>query len=161
MLAQPGPGAGAVAKALMADPLNLHEFLLSRLNAANPAAAAPSDALLIRVLGRRPPTDLNYAAELTASISEAAGQAARTSTGEVHISLAGAYAVAAEDQASIRRDAMESVAGSVVLLVVLFFAAYRKPIRLFCLAFLPVAVGTFWGFGAYGFLPRKSVRLRR
>jgi len=39
MLSQPGPGAGAIAKALMADPLSLHDFLLPRLAAANPVRA--------------------------------------------------------------------------------------------------------------------------
>jgi len=150
MLSQPGPGAGAIAKALMADPLSLHDFLLPRLAAANPVRAnANPDALLIRVLGRRPPTDLSYAAQLTEAIRAAAQEAAPDG---LHISLAGAYAVAAEDQQSIRRDAIESVTGSVVLLLLLFIAAYSTPIPLFCLAFAPVAVGTFWGFGAYGFL---------
>jgi uncharacterized protein len=148
MLAQPGPGAGAIAKALMADPLDLHQFLLPRLAAANPARDVP-DAQLIRVLGRRPPTDLTYAAQLTESISAAARQAAPEG---IQVSLAGAYAVAAEDQAAIRRDAIESITGSVLLLLLLFVAVYRRPIRLFHFAFAPVAIGIFWGFGAYGFL---------
>jgi uncharacterized protein len=150
MLAQPGPGAGAIAKALMADPLDLHDFLLPRLAAASPISDfAHPDALLIRVLGRRPPTDLTYAAALTESVSAAIQQA---SPDGLQVSLAGAYAVAAEDQASIRRDAIESVTGSVALLLLLFIAVYRRPIRLFHLAFGPVAVGIFWGFGAYGVL---------
>ena len=40
-----------------------------------------------------------------------------------------------------------SVTSSVLLLQVLFIVAYRKPVRYFLLAFVPVALGLLYGFG--------------
>jgi predicted RND superfamily exporter protein len=42
-----------------------------------------------------------------------------------------------------------TVTGSVILLQGLFLLVYRRPFRTFLLAFLPVAMGVLYGFGAY------------
>jgi predicted RND superfamily exporter protein len=157
MLSQPGPAASALAKAMMADPLGLHEFFVSHLAGAQPfptyqnsdALIAPDGrAILIRVLGKHPPTDFEYAKELCSAMSDAA---ARADPRGLRVEFSGGYAIAAVSAASIRHDAIVSVVGSVALLLVLFVGVYRRPIRLFHLAFAPVAMGTLWGFGAYGF----------
>jgi uncharacterized protein len=154
MLAQPGPAAAALAKTFLQDPLSLHDFLLPRLSQANPMSmntgallSADGRALLIRVLGRRSPTDLTYADRLTDAMNQAMRDA---SPRGLRVVLTGAYPIAAISQRSIRRDAVESVVGSILLLAGLFILAYRRPMRLFCLAIAPVAVGATWGFGAYG-----------
>lgn len=157
MLSQPGPAAQAVSKAMMQDPLALHDFLASFLATAQPMATYHNSdalispdgrALLIRVIGRRPPTDLAYADALTDAVSTAVAQ---SSPAGLRVSLAGAYPIAAISQKSIRRDAIESVIGSILLLMAVFCVVYLRPIGMFHLAFAPVALGTLWGFGAYGF----------
>lgn len=156
MLSQPGPAAEAVSKAMMQDPLALHDFLSSLLSASRQMATYEnSDALispdgkslLIRVIGKRPPTDLDYAVALTDAIRACVEQASPDGLG---VGLAGAYPIAAISERSIRRDAIESVISSVLLLIAVFVGVYRKPIGMFQLAFAPVALGIFWGFGAYG-----------
>ncbi|MGA2229791.1 MAG: MMPL family transporter [Tepidisphaeraceae bacterium] len=160
MLSQPGPAAGAVSKAMMQDPLGLHDFLTPLLAASRPmrtyqdgdALISPDGrAILIRVIGNRPPSDLAYARALTDAIGAAAIDAAPDG---LKVSLAGAYPIAAISQRSIQHDAAESVVGSVLLLAAVFAAAYRRPIGMFLLAFTPVALGTLWGFGAYGVVLR-------
>lgn len=156
MLSQPGPAASALGKALMQDPLGLHEFLMSRLAGAQPfptyqdsdALISPDGrALLIRVLGRRPPTDFVYAGQLCDAMRDCS---TRAQPGGLRVEFGGGYAIAAVSAASIRHDSISSAVGSVVSLLVLFILVYRRPIRLFHLAFAPVAIGALWGFGAYG-----------
>jgi predicted RND superfamily exporter protein len=155
-MSQPGPAASAMAKAFLQDPLSLHEFLIPHLTGAAPFAtyqnsgnliSADGRALLIRILGKQPPTDLEYSNLLSNEIQQAVDASAPQG---LHVALGGAYPIAALSQRSIRRDAIESVFGSVLLLLALFCIVYRRPIGLFHLAFGPVVIGTLWGFGAYG-----------
>ena len=161
MMTQPGPAAGAMAKAMMQDPLFLHDFLIPRLTGSRPmqtyqnsdALISPDGrSLLIRVLGKRPPTDLGYAAALNGAISAAAAAAEPRG---LTVEFAGSYPIAAISARAIRRDAIESVIGSIALLAALFVVVYRRPVRMFHLAFAPIALGTMWGFGAYGFSLRE------
>ncbi len=161
MLAQPGPAAGAMAKALMQDPLALHDFLLPKLREAEPmgtyqnsdALIAPDGkSLLIRVLGKKPPTDLPYSRALSAAIVDACRSAQPRG---LNVQFSGAYAIAAASERSIRRDAITSIVSSVALLMALFLVAFRRPLRLFHLAFAPVALGVLWGFGIYGLVLRN------
>jgi uncharacterized protein len=156
MLSQPGPAAGALAKAMMQDPLFLHDFFVPRLAASRPmrtyqnsdALLSPDgQALLIRVLGTKPPMDLAYDVTLTDAIRAAAETAAPRG---LVVELAGAYPIAALSQRAIRIQAIESIIGSILLLLGLFIVAYRRSFRMFHLAFAPVAVGVLWGFGTYG-----------
>ena len=158
MLSQPGPAGGAIAKALIQDPLNLHEFLLPQLTAAKPfstfqnsdAQLSPDGrALLIRVLGNKPTTDLDYSRALTHA-AEAATAAADPH--DLRVIYTGAYAIADDTARSIRRDAINSSISSVLLMFAIFAIVYRRPIRMFHLAFVPVALGTLWGFGLYGWI---------
>jgi predicted RND superfamily exporter protein len=157
MMSQPGPMAQAVSKAMMQDPLSLHDFLSSLLTASRPMTtyqnsdaliASDGHALLIRVIGRHPPEDLGYARALTDAITAAVDRAAPDG---LRVGLAGSYPIAALSQRSIQRDAAEGIVSSILLLLAVFVIFYRRPIGMFHLAFAPVAIGVLWGFGAYGF----------
>ena len=157
MMSTPGPAADALAKVLLKDPLRLHEFLLDRMaghlpfspESANGGGAFLSNdgrGLLIRVRGRRPVSDLEFAKEFTAVTHAIAGG---VNTDHLSIDYSGAYAIATRSEQAIRHDMIESVVSSVICLQVLFIFAYRRPFRSFLLAFLPVALGLLYGFGVY------------
>jgi predicted RND superfamily exporter protein len=160
LISTPGPAAGAFAKAILQDPLRLHEFLLDRLASLRPlrtygnshAFISPDGrALLIRIRGRRPVSDLEFCNRFTAAIR---GLADRVNTGGLRIEYSGAYAIAAVTAQAIRRDMISSVISSVVLLQLLFLIAFRRPFRSFFLAFAPVVLGILFGFAAYAMLSR-------
>jgi predicted RND superfamily exporter protein len=160
MLAAPGPAAGALAKALLQDPLRLHEFIEDRLAASRPMKTYQnSDAflsedgrsLLIRIAGARPPSDMEFCKRLTARVSFLAGAA---NSNGLLLEFSGAYPIAAQSERSIRRDSISSVNGSVLCLLLLFIVAFRKPLRLFTITFAPVALGVLYGFGVYALFSR-------
>lgn len=165
LLAQPGPAAGGLAKALSRDPLRLFEFLTSRLSAIQlPGAAAMSEtngayfssdrrSLLIRIGGARSPNDFSFARALTSDVTQMASAENRD---DLRIDIAGAYAMAAHSAKRIQSDCISDVVTTVIGLIVLFIIACRRPMRLFTFAFLPVAGGLLWGFGAYAIL-RQSI----
>lgn len=153
MISAPGPAAGALSGALLQDPLRLHEFILNELNARRPfKSAGNTDAflspngrsLLIRVIGKKSLGDLEFAKQMTATVAALAKEANNTA---LELDIAGGYAIAAASERAIRRDMIVSVISSVVLLQALFIVAYRRPVRYFLLAFVPVAVGILFGFG--------------
>jgi len=155
LLATPGPAAGAMAKTVAHDPLRLHEFFLDRLAGQRPfhtykngdAFLSPDGkALLIRVIGKQPPNNLEFARKLTEGVARA-GAAANSDA--LKLEYAGAYAIAAQSERAIRRDMIETVIGSIVLLQLLFLIAYRNAFALFALAFGPVGLGILLGFGIY------------
>jgi predicted RND superfamily exporter protein len=160
MMAAPG-AAGAMAKALMRDPLRLRDFLggfLRKLQAAIPFTARQgTDAfispdgrsLLVRVRGSRSPGDLDYCKAL---VKDVAAVADRVNTDHLELRYAGSYAIAAESAAAIRADMISTVAGSVLCLQLLFLIAYRGAFKLFALAFGPIAMGLLLGFGVYSTL---------
>lgn len=152
LLSSPGPAAAALSKIVQQDPLRLHEFILSRLAAQQPfqtyqnseAFLSPDGRhLLIRIVGQKPPSDLGFSRQLTATI---ASLTAQVNADRLTIELAGAYAISAASEHSIRQDMISSVTGSVILMQILFLLAYRNFFR-FILAFIPVAVGIVLGFG--------------
>jgi uncharacterized protein len=158
LMAAPGPAAEALARALVRDPLRLHEFVLDRLAAQKPFdtyagtdafISADGEHLLIRVTGARPPSNLEFSKQLTSTVSELVEQVNADNL-EVHIS--GAYAIAAASERSIRRDMIASVVGSIIMLQLFFLLAFRRPLRTFLFAFGPVALGVLYGFGGYGLL---------
>jgi predicted RND superfamily exporter protein len=158
ILSAPGPAADALSKIMRADPLRLHEFLMARLASQKPfrtyqngdAFISPDGrSLLIRVIGRQPPNDLEFCKALMTGVTRLAESVNRDG---LSLEYAGSYAIATRSERSIRRDMIESVIGSVVLLQLLFLVAYRSPFKLFALAFGPVALGILLGFGVYGFV---------
>lgn len=162
MLAVPGPAAASLGKALLRDPLRLHEFLIDQLGRLNgsgmkfgggagppgqqPFLSPDGRSLLIRVSGTRPPSDLAFCREIVDGVTGATRDA---NAGGLDVRIAGAYAVAAYNAAAIRHDAILGVNGSVVGILVLFAIFYRRPLRLFSFAFLPMAAGIAWGFGLF------------
>jgi predicted RND superfamily exporter protein len=157
MVATPGPAGAALAKVLLKDPLRLHEFVMDRLVGSRPFRTYENGesfltpdgrSLLIRVRGVRPPSDIEYSKEFTRVMQ---GLAASVNTDGLTLDFAGSYPIAAASERAIRHDMIVSVTGSVVLLQLLFVLAYRKPFRLFALAFAPVAIGVLVGFAANSF----------
>lgn len=155
LVSAPGPAAQALAKAFLKDPLRLHEFMLSRLTASRPfktfensdAFLSPDGrSLLTRIAGTRAPSDMDFAKRLMSRVKAAAE---RVNTDHLQIDYTGAYAIATTAERGIRSDMIATVTGSVVLLQALFIVAYRRPFRAFVLAFVPVAIGILYGFGAY------------
>jgi len=156
MLAVPGPAAGGLAKALVQDPLRLHEFLMPRFAALARAGGSieggggffsPSGRdLLIRIEGTRPPSDLDYAKQITERVNALANSA---NADGLELRLSGAFAIAAHNADAIRHDAVIGCTASVVTLAGWFLLLYRRPVRMFMMAFIPVALGLIWGFGLY------------
>jgi predicted RND superfamily exporter protein len=159
-LSAPGPAAGALAKALLKDPLRLHEFLLERFRGARslaPGGGTPGGepapflspdgrSLLIRIPGTRPPSDLDFTRDFTARVALAAEA---VNADRLDVRYAGAYAIAAASERAIRSDAISSSTTSFLYLGALFFLVYRAPVKLFTLAFGPVVFGILLGAGAY------------
>jgi hypothetical protein len=155
MISAPGPAAEALAKVLLQDPLHLHDFILDRLLASRPFRTYKgSDAfisedgtsLLIRIIGKRPPSDLEFSKQMISVLSPLIQGA---NTDHLDVEISGAYAIAAASERSIRHDMIWSVISSVVCLVLLFAVVYRRPFQLFSLGFIPVVIGILFGFGAY------------
>lgn len=158
MLAAPGPAAQGLSKLVLLDPLRLHEFIVNRLRKISPiktykdstAFLSPDGrSILIRIPGRRPVSDLQFSKDFTAAIERIAGA---VNADHLQLAFTGSYPIAAASAKGIRSDMIGSVVGSVLMLQGLFFLAYRRPIRSFLLAFLPVATGILWGFAAYELL---------
>ena len=162
LLAQPGPAAAAAAELLTRDPLRLNEFVKARFaslggsyramavngngKAGAPMLAPDGRTLLVRVVGRRPPSDLDFSRELVAAAADAASTA---NTDGLRVSLGGGYAIATTSERAIRADATRSSAGALACITVLFVLAYRRPVRLLLLAVGPLALGSLLGFGAH------------
>lgn len=158
MIAAPGPAASALANTLLQDPLRLRDFLTAELNARKPfRTAGDSDAffspdsrhLLIRIAGVKPLGNLPFAHAIT----DAVHRVIKTVPNDgLTLDVSGGYAIAARSEQAIRHDMIISVTGSVLLLQLLFIVAYRRPIRSFLLAFVPVAIGVLVGFGVRSLL---------
>lgn len=161
ILAAPGPAAGAISKAILQDPLRLHEFIQDKLAAAQPmktyqhgdALISPDGrSLLIGVTGAKPPNDLDFCRTITAVASQIADD---VNTEHLKVEISGAYAIATQSEKSIRRDSISSVIGSVICLALLFAVTFRSPIRLFAITFTPLAFGILCGFGIYAVFSRS------
>lgn len=155
LLATPGPAAGALAKTLLNDPLRLHEFLIDRVSAGRSLQIDPRTeaflspdrrSLLIRIPGRRPLSDIDFTKAFVRRITDLAHAA---NTEGLRLDFSGAYAIAAETEKAIRSDAISTTFMSLTYLIVLFALAYRGFVKLFILAFCPVALGNLLGFGLY------------
>jgi predicted RND superfamily exporter protein len=158
LISTPGPAADALSKVILQDPLRLHEFLIDRLTAGrafktfenSDAFISPDGrSILIRVRGRKPVSDLEFSKTFTQSISAIA---ARENIDHLRLDFSGGYAIAAASERAIRADMISNVFWSIACLQLLFVFAFRSPIRSFLLAFMPVAVGLLYGFGAYALM---------
>ena len=158
LISTPGPAADALSKVILQDPLRLHEFIVDRVAGNRPfrtyentdAFISPDGrAILIRVRGKRPVSDLDFSKRFTQAISSLA---ARANTDNLRLDFSGGYAIAAASERAIRGDMISNVVWSVICLQLLFVVAFRRPVRSFLLAFLPVAVGLLYGFGVYAML---------
>lgn len=155
LISAPGPGAAAMAKEFLKDPLRLYEFALDRFSASRPFKGFPgTDAfisadgrsILIRIAGKRPPSDLQSAKLMTDLVTTLSN---RINPGTLEIDISGSYAIAAASERAIRADMISSVISSVLFLAALFAIAYRRPLRLFIIGFIPVAIGVLYGFGIF------------
>lgn len=153
LMSAPGPAA-TIARITLADPLRLHEFLMAQLAGARPfetyqnsdALLTPDGkSLLIRVRGNQPPSEIEYAKRFSSLVEQVAK---RCNSSGLDLEFAGAYPIAAASERAIRADMVASVTSSVIALQVFFVLVYRRPLRMFLLAFLPVAMGVLIGFGA-------------
>jgi len=158
MLSAPGPAAGALAAAVLRDPLRLHEFIEKRLAAAQPLETYQhSDAflspdgrsLLILIAGTKPPSDLQFCRRITKAVSDLAQ---RANNDRLLLEFSGAYPIAAQSERSIRRDSISSVIGSIISLALLFGVVFRRSFSTFLVTFLPVALGVLYGFGVYALI---------
>ena len=158
LISTPGPAADALAKVILQDPLRLHEFLVDRIVANQPfethgnsdAFISPDGrAILIRVRSHRPVSDLEFSKSFTQVMTDIATKA---NTDRLHIDVSGGYAIAAASERAIRGDMISNVFWSVVCMQLLFVFAFRRPVRSFLFAFVPVAVGLLYGFGAYALM---------
>ncbi|MBC7783617.1 MAG: MMPL family transporter [Burkholderiales bacterium] len=152
MLAAPGPAAGGLAKGILQDPLRLHELLVAQLQqlpqfgASDAFFSGSGRDLLIRIEGKKPPSDLAFSDTLTQRVSAIT---AALNEDRLTVRITGAYAIAAYNAGMIRRDAINDSASSVAALGLLFFVLYRRPIWVFLAAFTPIAIGITCGFGVY------------
>jgi len=155
LLATPGPAAQALSQTIAIDPLRLREFIMDRLGSqklfrtydnGTDFVSPDGKTLLIRVIGREPPSHLEYARKIV----DLSRQTSDSVNGDsLQLEYAGSYAIATTSEQSIRRDMIESVIGSAILLQFLFIIIYRNPFQLFVLAFGPVALGILFGFAGF------------
>ncbi|HEX8913304.1 MAG TPA: MMPL family transporter [Humisphaera sp.] len=160
-LAQGGPGSSAM-KVLARDPLSLRDFMMSRLVPRRPintfgngtAYVSPDGrAVLVRITGTRPASDLEYCDQLMRAMTAAADRAnAGDPGGKLAVRFTGAFAAADFSHQQIRHDSIVSIVTTCVLLQGLFLLFYRRPFRQFLLEITPVALGVFVGFGLYGWV---------
>lgn len=156
MMAAPvaSPGGG-MAGMQGRDPLRLYELALAtvrRLTGSSQAEAmgdrfvSPDGrALLIRIVGERPSSDLEFAGQITEAVERVVEQVKQEG---LEVRLAGGYAIAATNHRAIRGDMIRSVVGSVAALQAVFLILYRR-LTAFLVAFVPVAMGIVWGFGGF------------
>lgn len=159
LISSPGPAADALARTLLRDPLRLREFLAANIAkrfgalqklSTNEDAFFSRDrrSLMIRIEGRRPVSDIEYAKSLLLNMQRVANTIPADG---LTLEYTGAYAIAAASEHAIRRDMIRSVFGSVVLMQLLFLLVYRRLVS-FPLAIIPTAVGIVVAFAIMSFI---------
>ncbi len=153
LITTPGPAGSGLAKTILKDPLRLHEFYrrgaapkgssFARADEAEPLLSMDGHAILVRITGDRPVSDLEYAKFLTQHVRSVVQQ---VNLDGLSIRYTGAYEIATTAERRIRADMIRSITWSVILLFVLFLLVYRN-IAAFPLAATPVAVGIVIAFG--------------
>lgn len=153
MIATPGASGTAALEWIKTDPLALRKILARRAERSQLSSMMnPEDrwyfspdrrSLMIRVIGVRPATDLDFTKQLMAAVDRAL---AATDDSGLHVQLTGSYAIAAESERAIRGDMIRSIVGTVIALHVLFLLAYRR-LLVIPAVFLPVGAGILAAFG--------------
>ncbi len=158
MIAAPGPGAAALSKQLLRDPLRFRDLIDESLRSslASPMRTLDNGQefisqdgkhLLIRIGGHKPVSDLDHAQAITAAVERALA-APGVNADHLWIDLAGAYAIASTSSTAMRSDMVGNIYGSILALQVLFLLAYRGVLN-FLISFLPVVVGNVIAFGVF------------
>jgi len=154
LLTAASPTADAISQRILEDPLRLHEFLLDARAASQAGVEAEEGRrfvsasgrhLLIRINAHRAAGELDFTRTFMKRMRGAVRQA---EPGSLKVAYAGAYPTAELSADTIRRDMIQSVIVSIVVLQILFLLAYRRP-WYFALAFIPVAAGIQLGFGIF------------
>ena len=164
MLAAPGPAAGRLARELIRDPLRMREFLgeqaksfgqarggFETMPGVDATVSRDGTALMLRVVGSKPATDLDFSAAFMPRIRTAVDKA---NADGLRIDYTGAYAIADYSGQKTRSDLIASVNGSIALLLILFLVVYRHPLAFPVLMF-PVYVGIVVAFGLYAAVSGK------
>lgn len=157
MIAAPGPGAGALAKQLLKDPLRFRDLVDESMSSslASPIKTyqggrefitPDGKSLLVRIGGRHPVSDLDHAKAITALVKRMAEAA--TGPDRLRVEYSGAYAIASATERAMRSDMSGNIWGSMIAFQLLFLVAYRGLLS-FVLAFIPVLVGNVAAFGAF------------
>jgi predicted RND superfamily exporter protein len=125
-----GQFGGGMTGLFTADPLYLRDFILPRLKAGSQSLdldpASPyfisrnGNVLIIIAEPAKPVQDMVFARKLVTSINDARRGA------PVSISCAGAHISAVLDEAAMKSNVLVSVASSLVVVLGIFFAAYRR-----------------------------------
>ncbi len=158
LIATPGVGGNAIAKVILKDPLRLYELLADAIkeklgvgvNGPGEGLLLSKDgrSLLVRIQGVKPARDLEYAKEFTKAIRAKALEIQPTG---LSFQLSGAYAIASFAERQIRRDMIQSITVSIILLSLLFLVVHRRVFS-FVYAILPVAMGIVLAFGVDSYL---------
>ena len=159
MIAAPGPGAGALAKQLLKDPLRFRELVddsmrqslaapIRTYNGGPEFISEDGRSLLIRVGGRRPVSDLDHATAITSLVQGVVDGGGAGAADHLRVELSGAYPIAAASAKAMRSDMGSNIWGSLVAFQILFLLAYRGVLS-FLLAIVPVIIGNLAAFGAF------------
>ncbi len=153
LISAPGAAGHALSKLILRDPLRLHEVLaevaIGRFNrpvsseAGDLTLSLDGSTLMIRLTGTRRASDLDFAKRFVGHIIGACGH---LNIDGLKLEYTGAYAIAVEAERSIRRDMIQSITMSSVMLGLLFLMAYRGLLT-FPMAVVPVALGILCAFG--------------
>ncbi len=121
---------GGMTGLLTADPLYLRDFILPRLKSGSQSLdldqtspyfmSRNGNVLIIIAEPGRPVQDMVFARKLVSTINEARRGAA------VSISCAGAHISAVLDEAEMKKNILISVASSLLVVLGIFYAAYRR-----------------------------------
>ena len=121
---------GSVTDIIAADPLYLRDVIMPRFKAASQMLDLdPSSPYFLSRDGRvliiiaepaRPVTDIAFARKLVAAINEARKGSA------VRISCTGAHLAAVADESVFKENVLVAVLTSLVVVLAIFFAAYRR-----------------------------------
>ena len=155
----PGAAGGALTRAALKDPLGLRDHLaavLPRPVVGLNVAVTPHDGflspdlrhLIIRLGGKRPASDLDFADAFTKAVEAAA---ANVNDDGLEIVCTGAYAIASAAQHAIRADMIRSIVLSILFLQILYLLVYRN-FWMFPAALSPVVLGILVAFGAFAAL---------
>ena len=152
LISAPGPAASAIARNVLRDPLRLAELV----DAANTGRdgglegdfSPDGRSLLIRIAGRFPSANLEFAARFWGRVG---AQARNIDMPGVRVNIGGSYAIAAYTSSVIRADSIRATLLSVALLLAVFAVFYRSVLAPVVIC-TTAAVGILFGFGVYAAL---------